>query len=71
MPKPDMMGFYLRGFPLEDTLQILKRWDILSEPDRALATWARWHRLSLGDRCRLNPYYESFESGVPARFPPH
>lgn len=57
MPKPAVSDFFVRGYPLEDALAILERWDSLTEPERALAR-QHWRRLTVRQRLSLNPCYE-------------
>jgi len=53
---PQVIEFFLRGFPLECALAILDHWDVLTELDRTLASHSRWEWLTLAERVRLSPY---------------
>lgn len=65
---PDLNEFFVRGYPLEDAVAIMERWDKLTESERALAQ-QRWSRLTVRQRLALNPDYEM--PCLPAAYRPH
>jgi len=53
MPKPEVITFFTRGWPFDCAMEVLDRWDSLSEPARELATKLRWRNLTRADAVTL------------------
>lgn len=69
MSKPQLIEFFVRGYPLEDALAILNRWGRLTKSERELATHARWEVLTERQKLKLNPCVGI--SGCPAGYQRH